>query len=188
MFNIGNVLVDDDIVGECFACDLKCCGGSCCTLHGGRGAPLLDEEVPEIENAFPIVRQFLPHEHLEVIRRSGMVEGFPGGYATVCVEQRACVFVYFDGDVARCAFEKAFLMGIISWQKPLSCHLFPIRIRTGEYDHLYYERIRECAAGRENGTNMKISLVRFLEDALKRKYGEDWYGQAISEFTRIDKL
>jgi hypothetical protein len=187
MFNIGYVIVEDDIAGERFACDLNRCRGGCCTLHGGRGAPLLDEELPEIDKTFPHVRQFLSDEHLEIIRQHGMVEGFSGSYATVCVDQRACVFVYYDDDIARCAFERAFLMGITSWQKPLSCHLFPIRIRNGNLDHLHYERIRECATGRENGTILNISLVRFLRDALTRKYGEDWYSQVLSEGTRMNK-
>jgi len=181
MYHVGSVILEDDIARECFACDPEKCKGKCCTMYGERGAPLMDEEIREIENAFPKISGFLPPPHLEAIRRHGMVAGKPGDYYTVCVDKHACVFVYYEDDIARCAFEKAFFMGLTQWQKPLSCHLFPLRIRGFYADHLYYERIQECVSGRENGQINNQPLIRFLGDALRRKYGTEWYARALYE-------
>lgn len=179
MYNVGHVILEDDIAGERFACDMGRCKGRCCTMYGERGAPLMDGELQEIEKAFPKIIEFLPAAHLEVIRRHGMVDGKTGDYYTVCVDYRACVFVYYENDIARCAFEKAFFMGLIQWQKPLSCHLFPVRVRGHQTDHLYYERIQECVPGRENGMITDVPLIRFVRCALIRKYGAEWYAQAL---------
>jgi len=187
MYKIGSVEVEEEIAQECFACDLNQCKGGCCTLPGGRGAPLMDEEILEIEKWHSRILQFLPEEHREVIKQIGTFEGSPGNYATVCVGQKACVFVYYEGDIARCAFEKAYLEGIIAWRKPISCHLFPIRVRRGNVDYLYYERISECAAGRKLGISSNIYLVNFLKDALIRKYGKEWYNNFLSVCKDVTK-
>jgi Protein of unknown function (DUF3109) len=188
MYNIDQVIFDDDVAGERFACDVNRCKGQCCTMYGERGAPLMDEELAEISKAFPKVVQFLPSMHREAIQRDGMVAGSPGNYATVCVDRGPCVFVYYEDSTARCSFEKAFFMGLIQWQKPLSCHLFPIRIRGNNPDHLYYEHIHQCLPGKENGMFLNISLIQFVKDALIRKYGVDWYNQAFSECKQVNKL
>jgi hypothetical protein len=171
--------MEDDIAGEQFACDLNKCKGACCTMYGERGAPLMDEELAEIDKVFQEVVRFLPQMHREVILKDGMVTGSPGNYSTVCVDRGPCVFVYYQDNIARCAFEKAFLDGLTKWQKPLSCHLFPIRIRGNDVEHLYYERIHQCKSGRENGMASDIFLIHFLKDALIRKYGADWYKEAL---------
>ena len=115
-----------------------------------------------------------------------MVEGSPGNFATVCVGQRECVFVYYEGGIARCVFEKVYLEGITTWRKPLSCHLFPIRIKRGNVDYLHYERIRECEAGRERGKLLNVALAQFLRDALTRKYGKDWFEKFLSASVQVN--
>ncbi|MFA6455891.1 MAG: DUF3109 family protein, partial [Bacteroidota bacterium] len=134
--------MDESIAETKFACDLNACKGACCTFPGGRGAPLTDEEVKTITEVFPVIEEYLPVEHRIAIGRYGMVDGGPGNYATQCVDGKACVFVYFDGDIAKCVFERAFYEKKITWQKPISCHLFPVRIRK-DGTEIHYEYFSE---------------------------------------------
>ncbi len=129
MLEIRQTIIDDNIPHIKFACNLSVCKGACCTLAGGTGAPLLDDELEQIENAFPLVKSLLPKEHLEFIKQFGLYEGESGFYTTMCFNNRACVFVFYEEGIARCAFEKAFKAGKLKWRKPISCHLFPIRVR-----------------------------------------------------------
>ncbi|MCI0706853.1 MAG: DUF3109 family protein [Ignavibacteriae bacterium] len=177
MFLIQETVVDSTIATTKFACDLERCKGACCTLHGGRGAPLRDDEVDEIRAAFPAIRQYLNKEHLSVIERNGLVEGRPGDYSTTCINNRACVFVTYENGIARCSFEKAYLKGEIGWRKPISCHLFPIRVDGGEHQRLRYEFLSECVPALERGESEGILLSDFLEGALTREYGSTWYRQ-----------
>jgi hypothetical protein len=180
MFIVGNALLEDDLLDARFACELEACRGACCCLEGGRGAPLADDEVIEIERAYPVVRDWLPPEHRAAIERAGLVDGGPGSFATTCIEERACVFVYYEGTVARCSFERAYLDGRISWRKPLSCHLFPIRVRRIHHDALHYEQLPECLSGRVRGKREGIRLTSFLQEPLTRAYGGQWYAELRS--------
>ncbi len=175
---VGEAVVEDAVLGAEFACDLAKCHGACCTLKGGRGAPLNDEEVEIIHRLYPAVERYLPEEHRAQIAREGMTEGEPGSFATVCLDGRACVFVYYEGPVAMCAFERAFLAGEIDWRKPISCHLFPIRIRYGTPNVVRYEQIEECAPGRKAGRANGTRLHSFLRDPLERALGSSWYREA----------
>ena len=175
MFLIAETLIDPEISQARFCCDVAVCKGACCSLEGGRGAPLEENETVEIEAAFPFVRKYLSDDHLKTIEQSGMVEGPPGSRATVCVDQKACVFAFFEDGIARCSFERAYRDGEIKWRKPLSCHLFPIRVSRFGTSIVRYEKIDECEAGRIKGDAEGISLVDFLEDPLVRKFGKSWY-------------
>ncbi|MBI5215828.1 MAG: DUF3109 family protein [Ignavibacteriae bacterium] len=175
MFIIGEVRVETQVGKVEFACDLKRCKGACCTMPGGRGAPLLESEIPEIERAFPVVRKYLPVSHLQVIQEQGMYEGFPGYRATMCVDEGACVFVYYDDDIARCSLERAFLNGETVWKKPISCHLFPVRVSVTPRTTIRYEEIESCKPALERGKKEEIPLFEFLKEPLVRSFGEAWY-------------
>ena len=175
MFIIGEVIIEDRVRHERFACDLASCKGACCTLPGGRGAPLEDDEAAEVQKSYPFVKDYLPEQHRRVIELQGMIEGVPGNYATVCVEEKACVFVHFEEGVARCAIERAFQEGRISWRKPLSCHLYPLRISKDAMPRVSYEEIPECKSGRARGRNLNVPLSGFLKEALVRRFGDAWY-------------
>jgi hypothetical protein len=175
MFVIGETVVDDEVATASFCCNLSRCKGACCTFPGGRGAPLEDDEALEIAKAFPSAKQFLNASSLRSIESQGLTEGHPGDLATPCIEGRECVFVYFEDGVAKCSFERAFESGLTDWRKPLSCHLFPLRIAHFGKDFIRYEEIDECASGREQGVAKEISLHGFLEEALTRKYGHTWF-------------
>ncbi|MER3524328.1 MAG: DUF3109 domain-containing protein [Ignavibacteria bacterium] len=177
MFVIGEAVVDNAVAHASFCCDLERCKGACCTLEGGRGAPLEDDELLEIEKAYPIVKRYLDDTHIQTIESKGFYEGSPGDYTTMCVEHGACVFVFRENGIAHCSFEKAYLNGETEWRKPISCHLFPLRVRRRGRDFLRYDVIDECAAGRQRGEQEQIALSVFLREALTRKYGRAWYEQ-----------
>ena len=109
-----------------------------------------------------------------------MVEGASGSYVTSCIDNRDCVFVHYDGDVAKCSLERAYEDGKTDWRKPLSCHMFPLRIRPFGKDFVRYEQINECQAGREKGSLEGVKLYDFLRVPLIRKYGEAWYGAFLN--------
>ena len=173
MFTIGEISVDDSVAEVKFSCDLDVCKGACCTFPGGRGAPLHDNEIGEIARAFTVIKEYLPAEHLDVIKRDGLIDGEPGNYATQCVEGKACVFVYYDGEIAKCAFERAFYEKKHDWQKPVSCHLFPIRMRR-DGKEIHYEYFSECLPALEKGKNGNIALHRFVSAPLERVFGKMW--------------
>ena len=184
MFLVGETLVDRAVGTEHFCCDTAACKGGCCTLEGGRGAPLDESEVGEILKAFPVIRDELREASRKVIEAEGVVDGPPGARATPCVDQRECVYVYFDGEIARCLFERAYLQGRIGWRKPVSCHLFPLRVRTYGSTILHYEEIAECRAGREKGERERIPLREFLREPLTRKFGPEWVATFLDECGR----
>ncbi len=186
MFIIGEAVIEDDVARERFACNLAECKGACCTLPGGRGAPLADSELDELQRAAPHALVYLSERHRQTIGREGYMEGVPGSMATVCIDDRDCVFVFYEDGIARCALEKAYLGGATTWRKPISCHLFPIRISQGSREKLRYERLPECAPARKHGLTTGTPLFEYLKDALVRTYGEGWYNQFADECRRRD--
>ena len=186
MFIIGEAVIEEPVCSESFACDLEVCKGACCTIEGGRGAPLADQEVEQIRSAFPLVKGLLREISLKVIADVGVVEGSVGDYATPCVDERECVYVSFERGIARCALERAFLEGKTRWRKPLSCHLFPIRVRHFGQEFVRYEEINECEGGRIRGKAHQVKLRDFLREPLVRKYGYRWYEAFIRECESLD--
>lgn len=176
MFVVDHVLVSDDLLDARFTCNLGACHGACC-VQGDSGAPLEPEERSELEAVLPRVRHKLRPEALAVIKRQGVWEETnEGEFATTCVNNRECVFVVYEGPVAKCAIQKAYHAGRVSFEKPVSCHLFPIRVENyGEYDVLNYEQIDLCQPGRQYGCKTTLQLADYLREPLERKYGATWY-------------
>lgn len=176
MFAVENILVSDDLLDAEFACNLGACHGACC-VQGDSGAPLEESELPLLEAVLPVVRKDLRPEALEVIDEKGTWEEIaPGDYATTCVGNAECVFVTYDGLIAKCAIQKAYFEGRTDFPKPVSCHLYPIRVENhGEYQVLNYEKIGICEPGRRFGARKGLPLADYLKDPLVRKYGEEWY-------------
>jgi len=163
-----------------FACDLDVCHGACCTMPADAGAPILESEIAELERVFPIVKKYLSEESLATIAKEGLWKREADGTFTIpAIRGRDCVFVTYDDNdsqTAYCAIEKAHRAGETQgFPKPISCHLFPIRIYpNGEnkYDILY-EEIPECKGGRARGKREKIPLLEFLDSPLVRALGEE---------------
>lgn len=178
MIEIGRTILSLDLFLEQFECDLKGCRGACC-IEGDSGAPLTEAEAETIKNEYPSFFQFLPERHREEILKQGFaVTDSDGDLVTPLVENRQCAYSYYDEGILKCAIEKSYFEGKTGFRKPVSCHLFPVRI--SEYRHfdaLNYQRIDICQAGRECGHRNNMPLYRFLKDPLIRKYGEEWYNE-----------
>ena len=169
-------MISDALLDAPFACNVSACLGGCC-VQGDSGAPLEPEERETLEQLLPRVRKDLRPEALDVIDEQGVWEEVrPGEYVTTCVNHAECVFVVYDGPVARCAIERAYVEGRISFRKPISCHLFPIRAeRFGDIEALNYEQIPLCKPAIKSGRKNDIQVLDFLREPLVRKYGEAWY-------------
>lgn len=161
-----------------FACDLSVCKGACCTMPGGKGAPILKTEIAELERVFPFAKKYLPDTALNAIDEQGIWKPEDDGTYTIpTVGGAECIFVHFEGDIALCSIQTAFRNGeIAGFEKPISCHLFPIRIYPEEKEDTFficYEEIDECKGGRIRGEKEHIPLLEFLESPIARALGKE---------------
>ena len=141
-----------------------------------------------IADATPAALEYLDDRNRSVITALGGVEGSPGNFATRCIDDRDCVYVYYEGTVAKCAIERAHFNGRTPFRKPVSCHLFPIRsteVFGGEY--LRYERISQCDPALKLGRAEGVPLYKFLKDAITRAYGREFYRELVSVVERRTK-
>lgn len=187
MITLDHLLIEEAVLTQNFACDVQRCKGACCTMPGGAGAPLADSEVPLIHEAAKHARSFLTASAVRHLDNTGGVEGASGGFATACIDDAACVFVAFDGDVATCSIERAWHAGLTTFRKPLSCHLFPIRIANFGGPYVHYEQIDECVHGRKLGAELGLPLVVALKDALTRAYGDHVYANLVNAARREEE-
>lgn len=167
--------IDRKIISTRFACDLAACKGACCTFPGGSGPPVSEDEVPILEEAWKVVRDMLPPEHVAEVKENGLIVHDGEELTIRCHDQRACVFVIYDGDIAKCSIQELHAQGKFSWPKPVSCHLFPIRVRGKHRDQLRFERFSECAPAFTEGERLDLPLVRFLEVPIRRAFGDAVY-------------
>ncbi|KAF0152269.1 MAG: hypothetical protein FD143_1191 [Ignavibacteria bacterium] len=172
---IDEVVVNTEIVDSYFACDLGKCKGACCTMESEFGAPITQEEIGEIEKELPTILCYLSKVHSNEIERNGFWVKQDSELMTRSINNRACVFVIYEGDVAKCAIERAFNERKISCNKPISCHLFPIRISNFAGPVMRYEKYRECQPAIEKGKQTKITVLNFCKDSIIRAFGADWF-------------
>lgn len=180
MILLDQLLIQEQVLSTHFACDLKSCKGACCTMSGGAGAPLLESEVSLIRDVVPAVINYLPARSRELLANQDPVEGPEGDRSVACIDDADCVFVYYEDSVAKCAIEKAYFNAEVEFRKPLSCHLFPIRVANFGGPYLHYEMIDECEPGRALGQALGRPLVESLRDALVRAYGEQMYERIVA--------
>ena len=179
MIQVVNTLVDEDLLTESFVCHLDKCKGACC-VEGDAGAPLAKNELAVLEEIYPFVKPYMTEKGIQAVEESGTwVKDAEGDYTTPCVDtNKECAYVMWEGGVSKCAIERAYLDGKIGWKKPVSCHLYPIRITEyPEFDVLHYDRWHICHAACSFGKELKVPVFRFLKDPLIRKYGEEWYNE-----------
>ncbi|HXL00557.1 MAG TPA: DUF3109 family protein [Dysgonamonadaceae bacterium] len=177
MIQIKDTLISEDIFETCFVCDLGKCKGMCC-VEGDAGAPLTHEEYEAIKDVLPEIWDDLSPKARELIEKQGIAYiDDDGELVTSIIKGRECVFTYFDADgVCRCAIDNAFREGKISVQKPISCHLYPIRLRKyDDFTALNYDRWSVCRPALRLGKKTGIKLYQFLKEPLIRKFGEEWY-------------
>jgi len=174
---VGNIVVRKEVAETPFKCDLLKCKGACCTFESHYGAPVTWEEVGQINDILSKVIEYVPKEHRIVIDGKGFYEIKKEEALINSYKNKACVFVYYDNEIAKCALEKAYLDGKTDFRKPISCHLFPIRVTNFGGDVLRFEHIDECKPAIELGKKENTTVAEFCEEPLNRLYGKDWYSQ-----------
>ncbi len=179
------IVIEDKIISDClleeyFACNLDSCKGACCVAGDG-GAPLETSELPILADIYEQVAPYLTEQGQAAIAEQGLYvyDQEAKLYATPLINGGACAYVTFDAlGIAHCGIQKAFLNGDINWPKPVSCHLYPVRIdRFDTFEAVNYERWSICKPACKAGKAQKITVFEFVKDALIRKYGADFYAQ-----------
>jgi hypothetical protein len=186
MIAIGEVLVSDDVVEKHFVCDLNACKGGCC-VDGDCGAPLTEEETHILADIFPKIKHLLSEHYVREIEAQGThTLDDEYGYVTPTVNGGICAYGYIDElGIVKCGIEKAWKEGLIDFQKPISCHLYPIRVTSSDdFEAVNYEpRKKLCRPGCKLGNKLKVPVYQFLKAPLIRKYGEEFYEalEAVAE-------
>lgn len=179
MLEIQNTLVSLDVVEKYFCCDLEACHGQCC-LDGDAGAPLEEGEADEIRRILPeIFDELLPGAQREILENSVSYIDEDGDEVTSLVEGTNCVFATLDEKGQwLCAIEKAYREGRIDYYKPISCHLYPVRLaKYPSFTAVNFHKWKICKAAEILGRKENLRLYRFLEGPLTRKFGADWYAE-----------
>jgi hypothetical protein len=180
MIAIDNVLVSDEVISEQFVCDLNKCKGGCC-VDGDAGAPLAIDELEKLNEVHNAVLPYLTNENKKHLQRHGKyVYDREFGWVTPTIESKVCVYGSVDKNgIVKCGIEQAYNDGKVNWKKPISCHLFPIRIeksKNSETEYANYEPRQElCKAACNLGKKLKVPVYIFLKEALIRKYGNQFY-------------
>ncbi len=177
MIEIDDKIVSADLLRECFACDLSQCRGICC-VEGNAGAPLEADEVDILEREYEAYRPYMTAEGIEAVERQGfMVVDADGDYTTPLVDDAECAYARNENGVTLCAIEKAWLEGKTPFRKPISCHLYPIRLvhfSNGSIG-LNYHRWSVCEPARRCGRKLGIPVYRALREPIIRRFGEEFY-------------
>ena len=181
MIIIDHVLVSDQVVEEQFVCDLSKCKGGCCE-DGDAGAPLENKEKEYVKDFFEIVKPYMTKEGIKEIKQVGpYLYDREFGWVTPTIDGKICAYGYKDKEgIIKCAFEQAYNDGKIPWKKPISCHLFPIKLSKSKSDpgleYMNYEPREDlCKAACSLGKKLKVPAYVFLKDSIIRKYGETFY-------------
>ena len=177
MIEVENILVHEEVLTEQFVCNLSKCKGACC-VAGDAGAPLEPEEVEILADIYPKIQHLLLNKGIAAIEKFGTsVRDADGDLTTPCVDgNKECAYVTFENGITKCGIEKAYELGLVDWKKPISCHLYPIRItRYPEFEVLNYDRWHICSDACTFGRELKVPVYQFLKEPLIRKYGLEWY-------------
>jgi hypothetical protein len=183
--SIDDKLISTEIFDRKFVCDLNACKGACC-VEGDQGAPLTMEEIDILEDIYADVKPFMRPEGIAEVEKNGVFYMDPWNEpATTLVNNQECAFVYFDDqNITKCAIEQAFLAGKVTWKKPISCHLYPIRLKKiGEETALNYDEWSICKPACACGEKLDIPVYKFLKEPIIRAFGESFY----SDLEGIDK-
>ncbi len=178
MIIIEDKIISDDVVEKHFICNLDACKGACC-WEGDLGAPLEDEELPLLQEIYDDIKPFLNKEGIEAIEEKGVFVHYKSEdiYGTPLIANKACAYLTFESNgIAKCGIEKAYEAGAISFKKPISCHLYPVRITKHlDFTAINYDKWDICNAACSLGRKHQMPIYKFVKDALIRKYGEEFY-------------
>ncbi|HHT61095.1 MAG: DUF3109 family protein [Paludibacteraceae bacterium] len=178
MVEIGDTIVSFDLFEQQFCCDLDICKGQCC-VEGDAGAPLEMDEIAKLEEVLPVIWNDLSEAARKVVDAQGVAySDAEGDLVTSIVNRRECVFSYIDSaeGVCKCAIEKAYHEGKTSFYKPISCHLYPIRLKKfKDFTAVTYHRWSVCSCAETKGHKLQLPVYKFLKTPLIRRFGEAWY-------------
>ena len=190
MIVIGETVLSDDIKDNFFVCNLEKCKGACC-VEGDLGAPLEEHELIQLEEAYPEVEPYLSKAGKKAINKQGkFIRDYEGDFSTPTIKGKECAYaIYDEKGVLKCGIEQAYLDKKITFKKPISCHLYPIRItKYDTYEALNYDRWSICSPACSFGKELNVPLYKFLKEALVRKYGEEWYAELVAQIEAGNSL
>lgn len=195
MIAIDHILVSDEVISEQFVCDLSKCKGGCCE-DGDSGAPLTDEELANLRDSIEAIRPYCTAEGLKVLEKEGLYRyDAEFGWVTPTIAGRMCAYGFRDPEgIIKCGIEQAWLDKKITWKKPISCHLFPVKItrsKRQDLEYVNYEPRQDlCKAACKLGKQLKVPVYVFLKEALTRKYGAAFYAtlEATALHLKKDKV
>ncbi|MCE7071540.1 DUF3109 family protein [Dyadobacter sp. CY327] len=183
MILIDNTCISDDIEDQLFVCNLDKCKGACC-VEGDSGAPLDEDELAILDEIYPHVEPYLTQAGKDVIAKEGTyTKDWDGDYVTPIINGKECAYALYDErGILKCGIEQAYNDGKIAYKKPISCHLYPIRVTKYEQYHaLNYDRWEICSPACTLGAELGVPVYKFLKDPLIRAYGPKWYNQLTQE-------
>lgn len=180
MLVIQDVLISDDIIKEQFHCNLNACKGACC-WEGDYGAPVSKEEIDTINQHMDVIKTNLNEDSVALLEKEGGFTFYkqPKVWGTTCHSNGACVFLTKNElGISICGIEKTWYEGKIPYQKPISCHLYPIRVSENDivgFEAWNYDEWDICSAACAKGKEEKMPVYRFVKDAIIRKKGQGFY-------------
>ena len=179
MFQLGKTIVSEDLIEKDFVCNLSACKGACC-VDGEAGAPLDTDETQILDNIYDKVKPFLRKKGIEAIEAQGKwIRNDFGELETPLIDGADCAYVIFDDkNTALCGIEEAYNQGEIDWKKPISCHLYPVRVKDyAEFSAVNYHKWEICDDACSLGKELQVPIYVFVKQALIRKFGENWYSE-----------
>lgn len=176
MLQIQGALISLDVIEKKFCCDLSKCKGICC-VEGDSGAPLTIEETAMLEDEYENIKLYMRPKGVQAVNVQGQwVVDIENDKVTPLINEKECAYAIFEDGIAKCAIEKAFFDGKISFRKPISCHLYPVRTKQYDgFEAVNYDEWHICKPAIKNGKDQGLYVYQFLQDSLTRKYGEEWY-------------
>ncbi len=177
MIQIGKTLISENIISEQFVCNISKCKGECC-VQGDAGAPLIESELDMLDSIFDRVKPYITEKGIKSVEEHGTwTKDEFDELVTPLIDGKECAYTVFDKDgVAKCGIEDAYNDGVIEWQKPGSCHLYPIRVTEyTEFSAVNYHEWDICSSACELGGELKVPVYKFLKEPLITKFGKNWY-------------
>lgn len=186
MIKVEDKIISLDVIEKYFVCDLNACKGACC-VEGDSGAPLEEKEKETLKKNFERIKPYMQRDGIHEVEKNGVaIFDNDGDLTTPLINNRECAFSIQINGITKCSIETAYSEGKTSFKKPISCHLFPIRIKEyKDFDAVNYEEIKICESGCACGIKLEQPLYIFLKEPLIRKYGIRWYEKLLDVAEKI---
>ncbi len=172
-----------------FVCDLNACKGACC-IEGDSGAPITEEEISILEDDLEKIKPYMRQEGIDAVDKTGVFYmDWDNEAVTTLVNGKECAFVNFDeNNIAKCAIEQAHKEGKTTFKKPISCHLYPIRVQKfNDFEALNYSEWKICEPACACGSKLDVKVFKFLKEPIIRAFGEDFYQEMETIDSELEK-